>query len=213
MIKAVQFTGIFTGSNTTANREKVLSPFWVMVQKEVSDHARSWRFIILAALMVFTCMGSLYTSISNLGSAVKPNSPEDTFFFLKLFTLSDSSLPPFHIFIGFLGPLIGISLGFDAINAEQNGRTLSRILAQPVHRDYIINAKFTAALIVISVMFFALTFLVIGFGLILIGIPPTAAEFLRIMCFLLLSIVYVAFWLNLSIHFFRSGFARRLPRP
>ncbi len=50
-------------------------------------------------------------------------------------------------------------------------------------------------------MFFALTFLVIGLGLILIGIPPTAAEFLRIMCFLLLSIVYVAFWLNLSILF------------
>jgi ABC-2 type transport system permease protein len=201
MIKAAQFTGIFTGSNTTANRAKVLSPFWVMVHKEVSDHVRSWRFIILSALMVLTCMGSLYTSISNLGSAVKPGSPESTFFFLKLFTLSDGTIPPFHVFIGFLGPLIGISLGFDAINSEQNGRTLSRILAQPVHRDYIINAKFVAALIVISFMFFALTLLVIGFGLVLIGIPPTAAEFLRIMCFLLLSIVYVAFWLNLSILF------------
>src|SRR6185312_11368726 len=143
----------------------------------------------------------LYTSISNLGRVIKPNSPEGAFFFLKLFTLSDGTIPSFHVFIGFLGPLIGISLGFDAINSEQNGRTLSRILAQPVHRDYVINAKFIGALIVISVMFFALTLLVIGFGLILIGIPPTATEFLRIMCFLLLSIVYVAFWLNLSILF------------
>jgi ABC-2 type transport system permease protein len=201
MIRAVQFTGIFKGRTTIANREKVLSPFWVMVQKEVSDHVMSWRFIILAALMGLTCMGSLYTSISNLGRAIKPNSPEGAFFFLKLFTLSDGTIPPFHVFIGFLGPLIGISLGFDAINSEQNGRTLSRILAQPVHRDYVINAKFIGALIVISVMFFALTLLVIGFGLILIGIPPTATEFLRIMCFLLLSIVYVAFWLNLSILF------------
>jgi ABC-2 type transport system permease protein len=75
------------------------------------------------------------------------------------------------------------------------------VLAQPVHRDYLINAKFVAALIVISVMFFALGFLVVGFGLIAIGIPPTPEEFLRIVVFILLSICYVAFWLNLSILF------------
>lgn len=33
----------------------------------------------------------------------------------------------------------------DAINSEQTHGTLSRILAQPVHRDYILNAKFVAA--------------------------------------------------------------------
>lgn len=178
-----------------------LHPFRVMVFKEVSDHVRSWRFIILAILMLLTCMGSLYTSITNLAKATKPGDPEGAFFFLKLFTVSDGSLPPFHMFIMFLGPLIGISLGFDAINSEQNGRTLSRIMAQPVHRDYLINAKFVASLIVISVMFFALDMLVMGLGLIIIGIPPTAGEFLRVMSFLVLSILYVAFWLNLSILF------------
>ena len=50
-------------------------------------------------------------------------------------------------------------------------------------------------------MFFVLGFLVIGFGLISIGVPPTAKEFMRIVFFLLLSIIYVAFWLNLSIFF------------
>lgn len=192
---------LVTEESVPNNRERTLHPFWVMVYKEISDHVRSWRFIILAALVVLTCMGSLYASLSNLGKAVKPNDPDSAFFFLKLFTDSDGTLPPFHIFIAFLGPLIGISLGFDAINSEQNGRTLSRIMAQPVHRDYLINAKFTASLIVISVMLFALNLLVIGIGVIIIGIPPTAGEFLRIMFFLLLSILYVAFWLNLSILF------------
>jgi ABC-2 type transport system permease protein len=95
--------------------------------------------------------------------------------------------------------LLGISLGFDAINSEQNQGTLSRLMSQPIHRDYLINAKFVAALTVISVMFFVLGFLVMGLGLITIGIPPTAEEFLRIIFFILLSILYVAFWLNLSI--------------
>lgn len=187
--------------NLDFRKTKTLSPFWVMVYKEVSDQVRSWRFIILAAIMVLTCMGALYTSITNLAQAVKPNDPNGTFFFLKLFTLSDGTLPPFHVFITFLGPLLGISLGFDAINSELNNRTLSRIMAQPIHRDYIINAKFIASLIVISIMFLALTLLVIGFGLIMIGIPPSPGEFLRIISFLILSILYVAFWLNLSILF------------
>jgi ABC-2 type transport system permease protein len=40
-----------------------------------------------------------------------------------------------------------------------------------------------------------------GLGLVKIGIPPTAEEFLRVIFFLLVSIAYVAFWLNLSILF------------
>ena len=181
--------------------ERVIRPFWVIVQKEISDHVRSWRFIILITIIALTCLGSMYTALTNIGNAVKPGDPEGSFLFLKLFTISDGNLPSFFVFIGFLGPLLGISLGFDAVNSEQNKGTLSRILSQPIHRDYLINAKFIAALIVISVMFFALGFLVMGIGLISIGIPPTPEEFLRIVFFILLSIVYVAFWLNLSILF------------
>jgi ABC-2 type transport system permease protein len=181
--------------------DRVIHPFWVMVYKEVSDQVRSWRFIILAGLMILTCTGSLYTSISNLSKIVKPDTAGNHLFFLKLFTSSNGTLPPFHVFIAFIGPLIGISLGFDAINSEQNGRTLSRIMAQPVHRDYLINAKFVASLIVISAMFLALNLLVIGVGTLTTGIPPTFEAFIRILAFLILSIVYVAFWLNLSILF------------
>ena len=146
-------------------------------------------------------MGSLYTALTNIGAAIKPNDPDGSFLFLKLFTVSDGTLPSFTVFVSFLGPLLGIALGFDAINSEQNKGTLSRILSQPIHRDYLINAKFVGALIVIGVMLFVLGFLVMGFGLISIGIPPTAEEFLRVIVFILISICYVAFWLNLSIFF------------
>ncbi|MDR1153625.1 MAG: ABC transporter permease [Bacteroidales bacterium] len=185
----------------TSSANGVMHPFRVIVGKEISDHIRSWRFIILAAIILLTCFGALYTSLSNFSKVIKPTDPEDAFFFLKLFTASDGTLPSFLVFISFLGPLLGISLGFDAINTEQNRGTLSRVLAQPVHRDYLINAKFVAALTVIGIMFFALGFLVFGIGLIAVGIPPTAEEFLRIVFFILLSVCYVAFWLNLAIFF------------
>lgn len=180
---------------------KYHSPFWTIVRKEVADHVRSWRFLILIGIIALTCMGSLYTALTNIGAAIKLNDPDGSFLFLKLFTVSDGTLPSFTVFVSFLGPLLGIALGFDAINSEQNKGTLSRILSQPIHRDYLINAKFVGALIVIGVMLFVLGFLVMGFGLISIGIPPTAEEFLRVIVFILISICYVAFWLNLSIFF------------
>lgn len=183
------------------HESRVLHPFWVIVNKEISDYVRSWRFIILVAIIGLTCLGSMYTALTNIAKAATPNDPDGAFFFLKLFTVSDGTLPSFFVFISFLGPLLGISMGFDAINTELNKGTLSRVMSQPIHRDSLINAKFVSALIVISVMLFALTFLVVGFGLVAIGIPPTVEEFMRIIFFTLAGIVYVAFWLNLSIFF------------
>jgi len=177
------------------------NPFRAMVLKEAGDHIRSWRVIILIGIIALTCTASLYTALSGMAEAAKPGGSDDAFFFLKLFTLSDGTLPAYFVFIGFLGPLLGISLGFDAVNSEQSRGTLSRLLAQPIPRDYVINSKFIAALLVIAVLFYALSFLVIGAGLIALGIPPTPEEFWRIMFFTLLSIIYVALWLNLSVYF------------
>lgn len=42
---------------------KVNHPFWVIVHKEISDHVKSWRFLILIGIIALTCMGSLYTQI------------------------------------------------------------------------------------------------------------------------------------------------------
>lgn len=190
-----------SSSSGKASYTRNVNPFWVIVRKEISDHVTSWRFNILVILLALTCLGSLYTAITSIGTGAKGNEPDDAFLFLKLFTVTDGTLPSFTVFISFLGPLLGIALGFDAINSEHNRGTLSRLMAQPIHRDYVINAKALAALFVISVMFFALCFLVMGIGIIRTGIPPTPEEFLRIVCFILISICYVAFWLNLSIFF------------
>lgn len=178
-------------------------PFWVMVRKDISDHVSGWRYNILLIIMALTCLGSLYTATMTIREAAQGVDSTKAFLFLKLFTISDpeGTLPPFITFVSFLGPLIGLALGFDAVNSERNKGTLNRIMSQPVHRDYLINAKFVSSLFVISVIFFALSFLVMGLGLFFLGIPITPEEFLRVLSFVILSIVYVAFWLNLAILF------------
>ncbi|MGJ7031154.1 ABC transporter permease [Niabella hirudinis] len=197
---AVYFNDLFSKSVSSRKKQLVNRPFSVMVRKEVADHIRSWRFIILLALVLFTFLGSMYVSLSNISKAVgNTEDPDRLFLYLKLLTTTDNSLPPFHIFIGFLGPLLGIGLGFDAVNAEQNNGTLIRLLAQPVYRDNLLLAKFTGALVVISALFLSLGLLMIGGGLIITGVRMEPQELLRILCFIVLTIVYVGFWLNLSI--------------
>jgi len=201
LTQTAEFLKNFNILKKSGSDSRIIHPYMVIVNKEISDHVRSWRFIILFILIALTCLGSVYIALANIGDAVKSSDPDNPFLFLKLFTVSDGTLPAFFVFVSFLGPLLGISLGFDAINSEKNKGTLSRILAQPVPRDYLINAKFTAALYVISVMLFSLGFLVMGFGLTMTGIPPTPEEFLRVVFFIVVSIFYVSFWLNLSILF------------
>lgn len=182
---------------------RVTSPFWVMVQKEFGDHIRSWRFMILLAIISLACIGSIYAAVTALqkGVAVLGGDMDTEYLFLSMFTVSDGTLPNFLTFLSFLAPLIGVALGFDAVNSERNKGTLSRVLSQPVYRDDFLNAKFVAGLLLIAVVIFALGFLVMGMGLWTIGYPPTAEEFFRILTVLFITTVYVGLWLNLSIFF------------
>jgi ABC-2 type transport system permease protein len=205
---AVYFKDLFSGRlrNNKAANNGVSSathrphPFAVMVRKEIADHIRSWRFIVLLILIVLTFVGAMYVSLTNLKAAVSnENDPDRLFLYLKLLTVTDGSLPSFHVFMSFLGALLGISLGFDAINAEQNNGTLIRLLAQPVYRDNLLLAKFVSALVVVAALFVSLSLLMIGGGLMITGVRIEATEFFRILFFVILTVLYVGFWLSLAI--------------
>ncbi|WP_374164548.1 hypothetical protein [Arcticibacter sp. MXS-1] len=71
---------MFAGA-VNAGAHSAPHPFRVMVNKEIRDHVRSWRFLILLFLILLTCMGSLYTSVTNLSKSIKPNDPQADFLF------------------------------------------------------------------------------------------------------------------------------------
>jgi ABC-2 type transport system permease protein len=129
-----------------------------------------------------------------------------TLLFLWLFT-STGKLFSFVQFIGFFGPLIGIFLGFDSINRERVSRTLSKLASQPIYRDSIINAKFLAGVTTITVVLVGIILIISGLGIRLIGVVPGSEEVLRLAVYLIASILYISFWLGISILFsvvFRS---------
>ena len=168
-------------------------------KKELSDHFSSYRFMILFALITMVSLIIAYMVGLNireeLASVAKPK-----YVFLMLFT-SRGALFSLVQFIAFFGPLIGLILGFDMINRERNEGTLSRLLSQPVYRDSVINGKFLAGVVTISIMMVSIVLLITGLGLRMAGVVPGFDEAWRIVVYLVISIIYISFWLGVAILF------------
>jgi len=168
-----------------------------ILRKELADYFTSIRFIVFFLLILFASAAGLFTAYQGIRGA---NLPEG-FVFLGLFTTSGSAIPSLVSLVALLVPLIGIALGFDAINSERTGGTLSRILSQPLYRDSVINGKFLAGIVTLTVMIATMLLLISGYGLRMIGVPPTAEEIIRIFIYLFLTLIYGAFWLGLAMLF------------
>ena len=168
--------------------------FTTLYRKELADHFHSARFKLLFVLLTLTSLAALYGALGSLA-----DSTSSEYIFLSMYTTSGSSIPSFASFLAYLTPLVGLALGFDAINRERSQGTLNRLVSQPIHRDAVINAKFLAGSTVILMMIFFVGILAGALGLVAIGVPPTGEELLRLFSYLLLTAFYTMLWLGISI--------------
>jgi len=182
-----------------------LHGLFTLFRKELEDHFSSVRFLLISALIVM--VGVIIASMVGMGIQEESKGmAKPTLLFLWLFT-STGKLFSFVQFIGFFGPLIGIFLGFDSINRERVSRTLSKLASQPIYRDSIINAKFLAGVATIAIVLVGIVLIISGLGIRLIGVVPGSEEVLRLLIYVITSILYISFWLGISILFsvvFRS---------
>ena len=186
------------GNTMPSTRSRGRAGWQVVASKEFADHLLSARFTALIAILGLAAAGAVFAASGAIRS-VAPVATGISALFLKLYTVAEDPIPfALLTFIGFLGPLLGIMFGFDAVNGERSQGTLPRLLAQPIHRDEVINGKFVGGLSVISIMLFALTVLVAGIGMFRLGLVPQPTEIARLLVWVVVSIVYVGFWLALA---------------
>lgn len=168
-----------------------------VARKEFADHLSGMRFGILLVLIGVTTLAAMYAASSAVREAASASNNID-FAFLYLFTVSGQSLPSFVSFLTFLAPLLGIALGFDALNSERSQGTLSRLVSQPIHRDSVLYGKFFAGLGVVGLALTALVVIVGGVGIFLLGTTPSGEEVWRLILFIIVTVIYVGFWLALA---------------
>lgn len=171
-----------------------------LFRKELADQIQSWRFLIVLLIIAITGVASVYSAGLGIQSSIQ-NSSSGGSTFLLLFAASGGSLPSFVSFLSLLGPIVGLALGFDAINGERNKRTLTRLVAQPIYRDTVINGKFLAGLTVIAIMIYSLGLIFSSIGIMMIGIAPSPEDVLRILLFLTYTVVFIALWMAIAMLF------------
>jgi ABC-2 type transport system permease protein len=179
-----------------------------IVRKELADHFGSARFLIIVSLIFMIAFLGAHLASQGIREALTAGGQEYLAgrSFLLIFTATGAFFP-LTVFLALFGPLVGLVLGFDAINRERAQGTLSKILSQPIYRDEVILGKYLAGLVTVAITLSALLILLGALGLIGAGVVPTPEELARLFVFWALSLVYIGFWLGLSIVFsiiFRS---------
>ena len=94
-----------------------------------------------------------------------------------------------------MAPLLGLAFAFDSVNGERSEGTLPRLLAQPIHRDDVINGKFAAGMAVIGLVLVSVIVLIAGFGMLRLGVVPRPPELVRLIAWVGVTFLYVAVWL------------------
>lgn len=168
----------------------------IVARKELADHLSSARFYVLLIVLGAAAIVPLYFASDAIRSvASQISDTRDAFLALFIFAPQNSPLPPVFGFVGIVAPLLGVAFAFDAINSERADGTLPRLLSQPIYRDDVVNGKFAAGLAVISIVLVAVVGVISGFGIVRLGIVPSAGEILRLLAWVLVSVVWVGLWL------------------
>ena len=174
---------------------------WLVIAgKEFADHVVSVRFFVLLLILGLAAGIPLYLATERIHQLASQVSGAQAVF-LALFIVGPQDVSIFGLdvnvqgFIGLAAPLLGIAFAFDAVNGERSQGTLPRLVAQPIHRDDVINGKFVASLAAITLVLASIVLLISGFGLLRLGIIPAGAEVLRLVIWFFLTVAYVAVWL------------------
>jgi ABC-2 type transport system permease protein len=168
----------------------------VVAAKELGDHLLSVRFIVLLFVLGLTAAIPLYFAAAEIRD-VAPDASGVPAVFLFLFTLGAEEIQNQSVFtfLGIVAPLLGLAFAFDAVNGERSEGTLPRLLAQPIHRDDVINGKFAAGIAVIGMVILSVTMIIAGFGIFRLGIVPHGQEVIRLIAWVLVTFLYVSVWL------------------
>jgi ABC-2 type transport system permease protein len=174
---------------------------WLVVAaKEFADHVLSVRFFVLLIVLGLAAGIPLFLATERIHQLASQVSGAQAVF-LALFIIGPQDVSIFGLdvsvqgFIGLAAPLLGIAFAFDAVNGERAQGTLPRLVAQPIHRDDVINGKFVASLAAITLVLLSVVLLISGFGLLRLGIVPEWSEVLRLVVWFVVTVLYVAVWL------------------
>ncbi len=166
----------------------------VIAQKEFADNLCSPKFYVIVGIFMTALLVNGYQAGQNISGM----SSSGRIAFAGISPLMMGFMG-FASQMSFLGPLIAIVLGFDAIVKERKSGSLNVLLTHPVYRDQVITGKLIGMMttlgFVVVIGVIASTGVMLGVS----GISVSGELIGRIMVFMMLAFLFMLSYLALSV--------------
>ena len=172
----------------------------VIFRKELAENLSSKRFTLTFILIFLSGASTAYLGAQELASRGLSGF-ENQELFLILFSGAAAPIPSFVYFIGIFAPILGIALGFDAVNREMAGGSMVRLLSNPIYRDSVIIGKLLGGLTLITLVISSIMGMITGLDVLLAGFGPNLDSALRIFYFTIVTILYSGVWFSIALFF------------
>ena len=179
----------------------------VIAKKEFKDYMSSKLFWTIYFIFALTILISAYQGAYDYSEEVKKyeeelRKAEEGQNIFRISRPEPNILRAFirlTNYIAFIGAILAIIVGFNAISGEKEKNTLQILLSYPTYRESIINGKFLGRLAVLT--FACALTLLAGIGLTVGLTNPviTDEDIMRLLTFILVSLLYMSSFMIIAI--------------
>lgn len=172
---------------------------WTIAAKEFRTAFRDRIFLLITLLFVLLSIVSVYIGSSTKHAELQAYA--DIVALLK--SQGSSAFPPAPQFyplailhnmityVGTVGAVLAIFLGFDTFSGEREKGTLRLLLSRPLYRDQLVSGKLLGGGLVLGL----LLLLTLAFNMVLFsvvsGLAPSITEQIRLLVFIVLAFAYM----------------------
>ncbi|QSZ67425.1 ABC transporter permease [Methanofollis aquaemaris] len=183
-------------------------PLRTIAGKEFCDHIKSRRFHLIFGILLIIAIVSLASGMAQYQKELEIyneayGSVSDEALAHMPAGMTPTPLTGFNqmaYFIGSLGAVMGIAMGFDLVTREKESKSLKMLLSHPVYRDEVINGKALGGAAAIFLVMGIV--LVISFAVLLVfGVVPNFEETVRVLIFGGLSFLMIFSFFILALFF------------
>jgi ABC-2 type transport system permease protein len=183
-----------------------MNKHFIIAKKEFQDIFRSRTFSIMLMLLLTLTVTSILVSTLIFKSQVTQyeNSLAVLQSLGKIPTEAAPQLFPLNLLRGvvdyleIIGAIIGILLGYLSISKEKNTKTLKLLLSRPVTKKDIIAGKILGNLLFVSLTILFVAAVTLASFYIIGGITLTSVELIKMLIFVIISIVYIMVFFTLA---------------
>jgi ABC-2 type transport system permease protein len=176
--------------------------------KEFHDHVRSRRFHLIFGILLVIALVSLASGMAQYQEELETyndvyGSVSDEALAQMPASMIPSPLSAFTqmaYFIGTLGAVLGIAMGFDLVTREKESKSLKLLLSHPIFRDEVITGKALGGAGAIALAMAIVIVLAVAV-LLIFGAVPSFEETVRVLIFGGLSFLMVFSFFILALFF------------